>query len=55
MADLSGWLAAINAQCVVLLAPLEEKYGVEEVADLLDLDPEHIDELCALLKVSRLV
>lgn len=53
--DLSGWLAAINAQCVILLAPLDEKYGVEEVADLLDLDPEHIDELCALLKVSRLV
>jgi hypothetical protein len=52
MGDLHAWLGAIHKTCVALLAPLDGDYGVETVEDLLNLEPEDIDRLVALLKRS---
>ena len=50
MSDLATWLAAIR--CESLLAPLDAEHGTEEVEDLLDLEPKHVDRLCDLLKTT---
>eukprot|EP01047_Picozoa_sp_COSAG01_P129270 COSAG01_NODE_58706_length_304_cov_1.014634_1_plen_69_part_01 len=49
MADLAAWLSAIHKSCVDILAPLDEDYGIDEVDSLLDLEPQHIDRLVAML------
>ena len=45
--DLAAWLGAVK--CGALLAPLDNLYGVDKVEELLDLDPEDVDALCALV------
>eukprot|EP01047_Picozoa_sp_COSAG01_P010114 COSAG01_NODE_425_length_17240_cov_29.899306_1_plen_458_part_10 len=52
MGDLAAWLSAVHPTCTALLAPLDAEYGVGEVSDLLDLEPDDIDKLEALLKRS---
>jgi tetratricopeptide (TPR) repeat protein len=48
--DLVHWLAAIK--CEDLLAHLAANHGTEQVQDLLDLEPEHVNQLCELLKTT---
>jgi hypothetical protein len=43
MGDLASWLGDVHKTCVALLGPLDDEYGVEEVDDLLNLDPEDIE------------
>jgi hypothetical protein len=52
MGDLTAWLGAVHKTCVALLGPLDDEYGIDEVEGLLDLEPQHIDKLCDLLKLS---
>eukprot|EP01047_Picozoa_sp_COSAG01_P117699 COSAG01_NODE_46364_length_400_cov_8.435216_1_plen_67_part_10 len=52
MGDLAAWLSAVHPTCAALLGPLDTEYGVGEVNDLLDLEPDDIDKLEALLKRS---
>eukprot|EP01047_Picozoa_sp_COSAG01_P124204 COSAG01_NODE_53174_length_341_cov_0.636364_1_plen_64_part_01 len=52
MGDLNAWLSAVHKTCTALLRPLDDDYGVAEVEDLLDLEPEHLDQLVAMLNVS---
>jgi hypothetical protein len=52
MADLAAWLSAVHKSCVDMLGPLDEDYGIDEVDGLLDLEPQHIDRLVAMLKLS---
>ena len=48
--DLAAWLGAVK--CGALLAPLKNQYGIDKVEELLDLDPEDVDALCALVMKS---
>ena len=50
MSDLAAWLSAVK--CGALLGSLGAEYGVDTVDELLDLDPDDIDALCALVKKS---
>eukprot|EP01047_Picozoa_sp_COSAG01_P074934 COSAG01_NODE_12680_length_1700_cov_11.066209_1_plen_377_part_10 len=52
MGDLAAWLVAVHKSCPVLEAPLDDEYGIDEVEDLLLLEPQHIDKLCDLLKMA---
>eukprot|EP01047_Picozoa_sp_COSAG01_P071427 COSAG01_NODE_11080_length_2011_cov_2.835774_1_plen_490_part_10 len=52
MGDLAAWLGAVHKTCTELLGPLDDEYGIDEVEGLLDLDPEDIDRLEAMLKKS---
>eukprot|EP01047_Picozoa_sp_COSAG01_P071365 COSAG01_NODE_11056_length_2018_cov_1.075000_2_plen_238_part_00 len=51
MGDLRAWLCSVHQTCEGLLEPLDDEYGVKEVEELLLLDPEHVEQLCDLLKV----
>jgi hypothetical protein len=52
MGDLAAWLTAVHPSCTALLGPLETEHGTEEIEDLLDLELQHVDQLCDLLKTT---
>eukprot|EP01047_Picozoa_sp_COSAG01_P057406 COSAG01_NODE_6633_length_3569_cov_13.963689_2_plen_518_part_00 len=52
MGDLVAWLGAIHKTCSALATPLDDEYGIDEVEDLVNLEPGHIDHLVDMLKMN---